>query len=220
MSTRDEALIYATMAGDLEDVRRLIKDGASVHFDHAHLGTALIQACKQGHSRIMSVLLAEGADPNHEPAMGGLSAAGWVMYAGPGRGDMFREIAKHGGVFPAMPLPLDFPLDPSPEFEMQETTPSWVHDVFTPFETHCVVMCCGWHAYDFNESAVRRVVGERGIERFARDIERAWSFTQSSPRWIVFRDFGLRWDSEFASAMLLHLAATVERIRRPAGNQE
>src|SRR6185369_16676895 len=67
-------LMRASEAGNMDDVRRLLKAGADVNEALGSLGiTALTLAAARGHLEVVKILLAAGADPN---------AAGGVVHVG------------------------------------------------------------------------------------------------------------------------------------------
>src|SRR5689334_3137174 len=60
--TRDSALIIAAGHGDTEEVRRLLRQGASVRAADERGRTALLAAAYGDHPETMRVLLAAGSD--------------------------------------------------------------------------------------------------------------------------------------------------------------
>ena len=68
-------LMRAAAAGRVEDVRRLLQEGADVNEKLDGIGlTALMVAAHRGHVEVVKVLLKAGADPN---AAGGVAHAGF-----------------------------------------------------------------------------------------------------------------------------------------------
>ncbi len=63
-------LIAATIAGDLAEVRRLLRGGAFVDTEDRARNTALIFAARDGLVEILDCLVAHGADLDHQDAEG------------------------------------------------------------------------------------------------------------------------------------------------------
>lgn len=57
-------LIIRSRRGDLDQVQKLIEDGADVNYKEKFGLPALIWATKNGHARVIALLLENGADPN------------------------------------------------------------------------------------------------------------------------------------------------------------
>src|SRR5262245_28762571 len=63
---RNRALIAAAALGDTDEVRRLLRQGASVHATDERGVTALLAAAYNNHPETMRALLSAGADINHQ----------------------------------------------------------------------------------------------------------------------------------------------------------
>ena len=80
--------------GNIDEVKRLIAQGANVNAKDKHTVTALHWAADQGHTAVVELLIAEGADVNAKSKDG--STPLWAATDG-GHKDVANLLKRHGG---------------------------------------------------------------------------------------------------------------------------
>ena len=101
LDEKNETLIEVSESGDLEDVKALIKSGASVNFKREGSGfTALMESSSEGQIDVVKYLINAGADPNISDNYDGYTALIKASYSASYNDDekksiKYLEIVKH-----------------------------------------------------------------------------------------------------------------------------
>lgn len=199
--SRNDLLVYAAMASDPDSIARHLGAGAVVDFIHPDYGTALVQAVRVSNDAAVDLLLQAGADPNlkipgsDENAMT-LGESSWCSQ------HIWQALRDHGGT-PREP-PASHHVSFAPPGPVD--APAWFWRLFGPFETKCVLDCCGWQAFDFSESAVRVLLAQgHSLAQMKEDLEQALAYTDACMAPVPFKGYNMYWGKEGATAILYHL---------------
>ena len=80
-SDHDEALLAATVSGNLYGVRRALQQGAALDAQNAEGFTAVCIAAERGHASVLEVLCDAGVDPSQQGS-GGWTPLMWAARNG------------------------------------------------------------------------------------------------------------------------------------------
>jgi hypothetical protein len=95
---REDNLVYSAADGDLDNVRKLLDLGVDVNAKESKLGcTALIAATQSGHTSVVRLLLARGANPSTPcNALGIEGNTALILAADDGNAEVVRMLIAKG----------------------------------------------------------------------------------------------------------------------------